>query len=245
MELAEIAPDLVSDPEYCALVDKTYDWNEQRNIYTPFELEKMIGWIEELKSESLSEELETECPFVSPDQLNQKQRFAFNIVEDHYNISKQLLMILTGTAGSGKSFTVYAISTFLNGMIRRAAPTAKAAFLIKGETLHALLDLQSNNNNKSDHQVYQQLTGDKLRRAQERFHGIKYLVVDEFSMIHQNMFAYMDQRLRQITQNVDQYFGGISLILTGKFYSRYIQYIYVIFYIYLILLQVILVNFYL
>jgi len=56
-------------------------------------------------------------------------------------------MILTGTAGSGKSFTVYAISTFLNGIIKRAAPTAKAAFLIKGETLHALLDL---NNKSSD-----------------------------------------------------------------------------------------------
>jgi len=35
-------------------------------------------------------------------------------------------------------------------------------------------------------------------------------------MVHQNMFGYIDQRLRQITQNVDTYFGGISVILTGK-----------------------------
>ncbi len=36
-------------------------------------------------------------------------------------------------------------------------------------------------------------------------------------MVHQNMFGYIDQRLRQITQKVDSYFGGISVILTGKY----------------------------
>ncbi len=107
------------------------------------------------------------------------------IVENAVNKKEMLLMILTGTAGSGKSFTVYAMSTFLNGIIKRAAPTAKAAFLIKGETLHALLDLYTN---PSD--TYMPLKGDKLQRVQKRFKNIKFLIIDEFSMVDQNMFGY-------------------------------------------------------
>ncbi len=51
-------------------------------------------------------------------------------------------MILLGTAGTGKSFTINALSTYLGKHLKRAAPTAKAAFIIKGETLHSLLNIR-------------------------------------------------------------------------------------------------------
>lgn len=43
-----------------------------------------------------------------------------------------MLMILLGTAGTGKSLTVSAISKLKIGQIKRACFTAKAAFIIKG-----------------------------------------------------------------------------------------------------------------
>jgi excinuclease UvrABC helicase subunit UvrB len=43
-------------------------------------------------------------------------------------------MIMLGTAGTGKSFTVAAISKLTINTIIRACPTAKAAFLIQGNT---------------------------------------------------------------------------------------------------------------
>jgi hypothetical protein len=51
-------------------------------------------------------------------------------------------MILLGTAGTGKSFTINALSTYLGKHLKKAAPTAKAAFVIKGETLHSLLNIR-------------------------------------------------------------------------------------------------------
>jgi excinuclease UvrABC helicase subunit UvrB len=44
-------------------------------------------------------------------------------------------MILLGTAGTGKSFTVAAISKLKANTIIRASPTAKAAFLILGKLI--------------------------------------------------------------------------------------------------------------
>ena len=41
-------------------------------------------------------------------------------------------MILLGTADTGKLFTVAAITQLYLGIIKRACPIAKAAFLIKG-----------------------------------------------------------------------------------------------------------------
>jgi len=47
--------------------------------------------------------------FVSPDSLAEKQRLAFEIVLRHsaeYGIREALLMIIQGTAGTGKSFLI-------------------------------------------------------------------------------------------------------------------------------------------
>jgi len=42
--------------------------------------------------------------------LNTIQKFTYNLVENFQKEKKQLLMILLGTAGTGKSFTVAALS---------------------------------------------------------------------------------------------------------------------------------------
>lgn len=57
-------------------------------------------------------------------------------------------MIINGSAGTGKSFTIFALSHLLKDQVKRSAPTAKAAFIIKGQTIHS----RFNFNQKKIHQ---------------------------------------------------------------------------------------------
>ena len=82
-------------------------------------------------------------PIVLPDQLNEKQLLANKIVKDATIKQEQLLMIVNGTADTGKSFLAYCISNFRKGRIKRCAPTAKAAFLIRGSTIHSLFNINT------------------------------------------------------------------------------------------------------
>ena len=54
-----------------------------------------------------------------------------------------------------------------------------------------------------------------MSRLQESFKDVKYIIIDEYSMLGQVTFGCIDRRCKQITGNGDQPFGGISLILTG------------------------------
>ena len=149
-------------------------------------------------------------PVVLPSQLNQRQRFAYEIVSAHKDGLRQrkpLRMMVLGTAGTGKSWLVNALSHLLGGRIRRAAPTGMAAFLIGGSTLHSLLKLPL--------RAGRALTGDSLKRLQQSYNGVDYLVIDELSMASQSQFAWVDRRLRQATGRTDEVFGGICVIMTG------------------------------
>ncbi|CAF1014362.1 unnamed protein product, partial [Brachionus calyciflorus] len=68
------------------------------------------------------------------------------------------------------------------------APTAKAAFIIRGETFHSLFDIKVDNENQ--------------------------IVSNEYSMLSQRLFGLIDNRLRAIKAN-NSFFGGVSIILVG------------------------------
>ena len=211
MAVSEIAPNLVSEsPELSLFVDTEYDWSARRNSYSFEELELMQDWLNEQKSKDEAR-IESDVPRVMPEQLNRLQKLAYNLIKTNEEEGVQSLMILMGTAGTGKSFTIYAISTYLQNRVKRGAPTAKAALLIKGDTLHALFNLPVSNKT-----TYTPMSSSKLLQIQELFRGIDFIIIDEFSMIDQPMFAYIDQRCREIKQKFDKYFGGFSVVLAGN-----------------------------
>ena len=53
-----------------------------------------------------------------------------------------------------------------------------------------------------------------LTRAQTTLEGVRYIIVDELSMVSQAQFAWVDRRLRQATGK-DEAFGGLSIVMTG------------------------------
>ena len=59
------------------------------------------------------------------------------------------------------------------------------------------------------------LTGQSLCRLQESVDNIVYIIIDEYSMIGQVTFGWIDKRCKQATGSNDKVFGGKSLILTG------------------------------
>ena len=76
--------------------------------------------------------------------------------------------MIIGTAGTGKSFTISAISYLLKNKLKRAAPTGKAAFLIRGSTVHQLFHL---NVTKVQCTSYLPLKNKFLQNLQENLSG--------------------------------------------------------------------------
>lgn len=178
----------------------------------------MQGWIEQQKLIHHDDiENENVPPIVHRHQLNKMQKFTFDIINEFHSNQKQILMIINGEAGCGKTFVINSICTHLGNLVKRAAPTAKAAFLIRGETLHALLHIKVNMKN------YKPLSKSQLRELQDLLQSIKFIIIDEYSMLSQTMISFIDFRLREIFQRHSLLFGGISIILTGLNFIKHIN----------------------
>jgi hypothetical protein len=99
--------------------------------------------------------------------------------------------------------------------IIRAAPTGVAGNQINGQMLHSLRRLPIDGN-------YRPLTETPtvLSNLQRVFNGVKYLVIDEKSMLGLKTLGLIDQRLREIfPRSGDKFFGGLSVSLIGDFFQ--------------------------
>ena len=140
-----------------------------------------------------------------------EQMNAYHAISTHYTSTNQhpLHMLMLGTAGTEKSFLIQAIAQLLQDKCMLTATTGIAAFHIGGITLISALHLPIQKHNCTD------LRGQTLAKLQHKISNIKYLIVNEVSMLGQNMMAWIDKRLRQATTHLDMPCGGISVILIG------------------------------
>ena len=154
-------------------------------------------------------------PVVLPDQLNERQRQAFGSVKKHHDADDggALRMLVLGTAGPGGSWLVYTLSNLLGAHVRRVAPTGMAAFPIGGNTFHSLLCLPVRGG--------KDLQGDSLKKLQARLTSVKYIIIDELSMVSQVQMAWIDRRLCQATGKTTEPLEGMSVIMTGTSGSCY------------------------
>lgn len=145
-------------------------------------------------------------------QLNSMQKLWFDITMTAFHQKEQLLLIVLGVAGTGKSHTISAISHALPpNTVIRCAFTAKAAFNIRGGTLHSIFKLQVENGRLK----FQPLGPKAVAKLQNYFKTIKIIIIDEFSMVSNDILGKIDCRLREATGNDQQLFGGLSVILVG------------------------------
>ena len=152
-------------------------------------------------------------PSADPQLLRGKQLQAYQAVQQHQlnRRGTALRIIISGTAGTGKSLLINCLTDLLRPHVKVAAPTGVAAFNIYGSTLHTLLHLPTRGE-------FRELEGDRLKSLQSTFEGVQYLITDEMSMVGRKMFGRVDKRLRQaFPHSSDQVLGGCSCLLFGDF----------------------------
>ena len=184
------------------------NWSESSNMYSN---------LEELPT-FLSRHRQTAAPrtyttTADPQLLQGKQLQAYKLVRQHFESdgSPPLRLIVSGTAGTGKSFLINCLRLLLNDKLRVAAPTGVAAFNVDGGTLHSLLSLPTKGE-------FKELEGERLHKFQQSLADMKYLIIDEMSMVGRKMFGQVDKRLRQVfPHRSDQVLGGCSCLLFGDF----------------------------
>ena len=181
------------------------DWSQAAQTYQ--NIEEMPSFISRQRQSTTQPTFTTTA---NPEQLQGKQLEAYTIVRQHVQAGDlpPLRIIISGTAGTGKSYLINCLRLLLQDKVRVAAPTGVAAFNVDGHTLHSLLSLPT----KGD---YKDLNGEHLHQMQQQLAGMKY---DEMSMVGRNIFGQVDKRLRQaFPHQADHLFGGCSCLLFGDF----------------------------
>ena len=165
-------------------------------------LRESANWITKHRNEALEDPTVVNRQQHQPAdaaQLNRDQILAYNILARHHAAlisgtpSKPLHMIVTGTAGSSKSFLISAKKALLGNKCKLTGTTGMAGYNIQGCTFHSSLQLPVRNHNNAD------LQGTALQGLQLRFSGKHYLLIDEMSMLGHRTLAWVDKRLRQAT----------------------------------------------
>jgi len=157
-------------------------------------------------------------PNIRRDTLNEEQREASNMA-----IYGRKNIFLTGAAGTGKSFLLRYIIQQLKGRRKGdvfvTATTGIAAENIKGTTLHSFAGIGLGEGNVD--QLISKIKNSKP--ATQRWKRVKYLIVDEVSMLHVDLFEKLEEiarRMKRSSKNsTDKPFGGIKLILCGDFFQ--------------------------
>ena len=125
--------------------------------------------------------LDETCDNVDINSFSEKQKNAFGIVKSHFeDVSTQkeaLCLIINGVAGTGKSYLINAVRNLLKNKCAVTATTGKAAYNIRGVTVHSLLKLPIVSRGNKD------LSGQSLCRLQENLNDIEYIIIDEYSMV--------------------------------------------------------------
>ena len=144
--------------------------------------------------------------------FSERQRQAYNLIKAHSQQTSPkdpLLLIVNGVAGTGKSYLINSIRNLLQTSCAITTTTGKAAYSINGQTIHSLLKIPVGSKRK------QELTGQALIRLQNNLQEINYIIIDEYSMLGQTTFGWIDRRCRQATGITDNLFDSQSIILAG------------------------------
>ena len=115
-----------------AILSNQIDWTEAARAYP--NLAEASTFITQNKE---STQLACSSSMLADPQLLQgTQLEAYQIVNDHFihNEDTPLRMVVTGTAGTGKSFLIACLKQLLSSKVRVSAPTGVAAFNVQGCT---------------------------------------------------------------------------------------------------------------
>lgn len=84
-----------------------------------------------------------------------------------------------------------------------ATPTGVSAILINGKTIHSVFRLPRN------YEKFKPLTGSEATKLANDFAKLKFLILDEYSIIGCRMLEIINMRCKEATGNRNEDFGGL------------------------------------
>lgn len=131
-------------------------------------------------------------------------------------------IFITGGAGVGKTFMtrlliayiqLYQAKIFNSNPVIICAPTGTAANNIGGRTIHSVFKIPV-----GKYLHYSSLSPYALTILRKQFQDVHTVVIDEISMVSQELLMFISRRLSEIKNN-DSVFGGCNIIVVGDFYQ--------------------------
>ena len=119
-------------------------------------------------------------------------------------------LFVTGRAGTGKSTLLRALRNAVDSEMVVVAPTGLAAVNVGGQTIHSFFGLPP-----------RLLRLDDIRRSRngQVMRKLKFLVIDEVSMVRSDLMWAIDQSLRMNRGRPREPFGGVRLVLFGDLHQ--------------------------
>ena len=119
--------------------------------YSEQQIQEMSTWIRKNKEEYTIDE---QNEVVDINSFSEMQKLAYDIVKFHFDDTSSerdsLCLIINGVAGTGKSYLINAIRNLLQSRRAVTATTGKAAYNIRGVTIHSLLKLPMGSRGNKD-----------------------------------------------------------------------------------------------
>src|SRR5262245_40131394 len=119
-------------------------------------------------------------------------------------------LFVTGRAGTGKSTLLKCLRDQLEAQMVVVAPTGLAAVNVGGQTIHSFFGLPPRLVRKDD-----------IRRSRNAgtMRKLKFLVLDEVSMVRSDLMWAIDQSLRLNRGKAREPFGGVRLAMFGDLHQ--------------------------
>ena len=180
--------------------------------------------------------------------LNKKQQIAFHIGAQRFKElleidvrsgngtigrGKPLHMLMTGPGGTGKTHVVKALKELMKmygsaHRIRFLAPTGTAAALIDGQTIHSALGIPVHLTNaemrdlrdSNGADLYMRVSVKHRAELREEWKNVYFILIDEVSMVSQELLCEIDIVLRDVASCPNDWFGGVNIIFAGDFYQH-------------------------
>ena len=161
--------------------------------------------------------------------LNREQKeFFYHVLYLIKTSDNPFYCFLSGGAGVGKShltkclyqaalkyYNTRAGDDFHQVKILMLAPTGKAAYNIKGNTIHSALSIPACQSLKN----YKHLDSSRLNTLRCQLGGLKLIFLDEISMVGSTMFnVQINNRLKDIKGSKED-FGGVSMVVIGDLFQ--------------------------
>ena len=130
--------------------------------------------------------------------LNRKQsEFVMDVLHHAKTSDEPICRFLSGGAGVGKTHVTTSLYQTLYRYLNKRpgilmAPTGKAAYLIRGNTLHSGLKIPVNQKLQ-----YKSLDLDSLNTLRMQMIGVKYIFIDEVSMVCSGMLTLFTNGYRK------------------------------------------------